>query len=46
MIRLSKRLSRHLRHAPEEIGLRLDAQGWVDLDDLLAALQVSRADVM
>lgn len=46
MIRLSKRLSRHLRHAPEEIGLRLDAAGWVDLDELLAALRVSRAEVM
>jgi putative RNA 2'-phosphotransferase len=46
MIRLSKRLSRHLRHAPEEIGLRLDPAGWVDLDDLLAALRVSRAEVL
>lgn len=35
---LSKRLSRHLRHAPQEIGLHLDAAGWVDVDDLLAAL--------
>ncbi|HEX6341700.1 RNA 2'-phosphotransferase [Umezawaea sp.] len=38
VIRLSKRLSKHLRHSPEAIGLRLDAAGWVDIDDLLAAL--------
>ena len=38
IIRLSKRLSKHLRHSPEAIGLRLDPAGWVDVDDLLAAL--------
>jgi putative RNA 2'-phosphotransferase len=38
VIRLSKRLSKHLRHSPEAIGLRLDAAGWVDIDDLLTAL--------
>lgn len=37
-IRLSKRLSRHLRHAPHEIGLHLDPAGWVDIGVLLAAL--------
>lgn len=36
--RISKRLSRHLRHAPGEIGLQLDPAGWVAVDDLLAAL--------
>jgi putative RNA 2'-phosphotransferase len=46
LVRLSKRMSRHLRHAPEEIGLRLDPAGWVDVDDLLAALGVSRADLV
>jgi putative RNA 2'-phosphotransferase len=34
----SKRLSYVLRHAPASIGLSLDAAGWVDVDDLLAAL--------
>ncbi|MFC4949595.1 RNA 2'-phosphotransferase [Pseudonocardia sp. GCM10023141] len=44
--RLSKRLSLHLRHAPEKIGLQLDAGGWVDVDVLLAALGgVTRADL-
>ena len=32
----SKFLSYVLRHAPESIGLTLDAQGWADIDDLLA----------
>ncbi|GAA1771546.1 RNA 2'-phosphotransferase [Nostocoides vanveenii] len=50
MVRLSKRLSRLLRHQPERIGLTLDAGGWVAIDDLLAALnasgtQVTRADL-
>ncbi|MFJ4656496.1 RNA 2'-phosphotransferase [Nocardia sp. NPDC088792] len=36
LIKTSKRLSRHLRHAPEEIGLRLDPAGWVAVADLLA----------
>ena len=44
-VRLSKRLSRALRHDPGRVGLTLDAQGWVSLDALCAALQVSRADV-
>ncbi|MET1076172.1 MAG: RNA 2'-phosphotransferase, partial [Umezawaea sp.] len=38
MIRLSKRLSKSLRHSPEAIGLRLDPAGWVDIDVLLKAL--------
>ncbi len=37
-IRLSKRLSYHLRHHPEEIGLALGPGGWVDVGELLAAL--------
>lgn len=45
MIRLSKRLSRHLRHAPEEIGLQLSPDGWADVTTLLAALRISRADL-
>ncbi|GAA4504716.1 RNA 2'-phosphotransferase [Hymenobacter ginsengisoli] len=35
--RLSKFLSRHLRHAPAAIGLHLDPSGWVPVADLLAA---------
>jgi putative RNA 2'-phosphotransferase len=33
---ISKFLSYVLRHAPESIGLDLDANGWADVDDLLA----------
>ncbi|MFJ2824899.1 RNA 2'-phosphotransferase [Streptomyces toxytricini] len=36
-VKVSKYMSKHLRHQPERIGLRLDAQGWVEIDDLLAA---------
>jgi putative RNA 2'-phosphotransferase len=41
-VRLSKRLSRHLRHAPEEIGIRLSADGWTDVAPLLKALRITR----
>lgn len=36
--RISKRLSLHLRHAPDAIGITLDANGWVGVDELLTAL--------
>jgi putative RNA 2'-phosphotransferase len=50
MEEISKRLSYHLRHAPERIGLELDDGGWVDVNVLLAALAahgpaVSRAEL-
>ncbi|MFI6318461.1 RNA 2'-phosphotransferase [Nonomuraea sp. NPDC050556] len=37
MVRVSKYLARHLRHAPEEIGISLDQHGWVEIDDLVRA---------
>lgn len=37
-VALSKRLSYHLPHAPERIGIELAEGGWVDVDVLLAAL--------
>jgi putative RNA 2'-phosphotransferase len=37
LVRMSKFVSKVLRHAPESVGLRLDEAGWVDVDDLLAA---------
>jgi putative RNA 2'-phosphotransferase len=37
LIRISKFLAKHLRHAPEALGLTLQAGGWVSVDDLLAA---------
>lgn len=39
LIRVSKRLSRHLRHAPGDIGITLTPDGWVDVGTLLAALR-------
>jgi putative RNA 2'-phosphotransferase len=44
-VRRSKRLSRVLRHAPGSVGLTLDAAGWVDVEDLLAALGWSRGEL-
>ncbi|WP_159945083.1 MULTISPECIES: RNA 2'-phosphotransferase [unclassified Nocardiopsis] len=39
LVRASKFLARVLRHDPGRAGLRLDPQGWVDVDDLLAGCQ-------
>ncbi|CAM5507282.1 putative RNA 2'-phosphotransferase [Streptomyces avidinii] len=36
-VKVSKYVSKHLRHQPERIGLVLDPQGWVEIDDLLGA---------
>ncbi|MHB9760006.1 RNA 2'-phosphotransferase [Streptomyces sp. BYX5S] len=36
-VRVSKYLSKHLRHQPERIGLTLDEAGWVEIDALLDA---------
>ncbi|SFE29387.1 putative RNA 2'-phosphotransferase [Actinopolyspora alba] len=38
IVRVSKRLALYLRHAPDRIGIRLDADGWVSVDELLSAL--------
>ena len=37
LISISKFLSLVLRHRPEKIGIRLDDEGWVQIDTLLAA---------
>jgi putative RNA 2'-phosphotransferase len=36
-MRVSKYLSKHLRHQPEQLGLSLVPGGWVSVADLLAA---------
>lgn len=36
LVRTSKFLSLVLRHEPEKIGLQLDPQGWVPIDELLS----------
>ncbi|WP_330338959.1 RNA 2'-phosphotransferase [Streptomyces sp. NBC_00557] len=37
LVKVSKYLSRHLRHQPERIGLSLGPGGWVEIDTLIAA---------
>ncbi|MFB6873157.1 RNA 2'-phosphotransferase [Streptomyces sp. NPDC056323] len=37
-VKVSKYLSKHLRHQPERIGITLDANGWVPIDALLRAM--------
>ena len=37
LVKISKYLSKHLRHTPEQIGLQLAPGGWVAVDQLLAA---------
>jgi putative RNA 2'-phosphotransferase len=39
MVTVSKYLAKHLRHAPDALGLTLQPSGWVSVDDLLAASQ-------
>lgn len=44
-VALSKRLAYVLRHRPDTVGLELDQGGWADVDDLVAALGVTRDQV-
>lgn len=37
LLRISKYLSKHLRHDPQRLGLQLAPGGWVAVDELLAA---------
>jgi putative RNA 2'-phosphotransferase len=37
LVRVSKFLSKYLRHEPEGLGLSLSVGGWVNVDELLAA---------
>ncbi|MEU0146557.1 RNA 2'-phosphotransferase [Streptomyces sp. NPDC006288] len=36
-VKVSKYLSKHLRHEPDRIGITLDPHGWVPVDELLRA---------
>jgi putative RNA 2'-phosphotransferase len=44
-VAVSKRLSYVLRHNPASVGLRLDPHGWAWVDEVLAALELSRAEL-
>ena len=41
LVKISKYLSKHLRHQPERLGLRLAPGGWVDVELLLASCRKS-----
>lgn len=43
LVQISKRMSWALRHDPVKAGLTLDAEGWVPVVDVLAALGLSRS---
>ncbi len=50
LIKISKYLSKHLRHQPERLGLQLAPGGWVPVADLLRAcarhgIAISRAEL-
>ena len=45
MTRISKFLSKHLRHAPADLGLTLQAGGWVAVADLLAGCRRAGFDI-
>jgi putative RNA 2'-phosphotransferase len=50
LVKISKYLSKHLRHQPERLGLALAPGGWVDVEDLLASCRknnfpVTRAEL-
>lgn len=42
IVKKSKWLSKHLRHAPEQIGLTLEPGGWIAVADLLEAAHRAR----
>ncbi|WGP11362.1 RNA 2'-phosphotransferase [Streptomyces sp. SH5] len=49
-VKVSKYLSKHLRHQPERIGITLDDHGWVGIETLLSAaashgFAISRAEL-
>lgn len=37
LVQISKYLSKHLRHKPDSLGLKLEPGGWVDVENLLTA---------
>lgn len=39
LVKISKYLSKHLRHQPQRIGLKLDKFGWTKVEELLLACQ-------
>jgi len=46
LVKISKYLSRHLRHAPDRIGIQLAPGGWVPVSELLDACQKNKFPVL
>ena len=44
LVKLSKRMSKALRHDPARVGLTLDPGGWVPVEAFLSALGIYRSD--
>lgn len=44
-VRLSKKMSLALRHNPDKFGIKLDKNGWANLDRFLKAMGMSREDL-
>jgi putative RNA 2'-phosphotransferase len=45
LVKVSKYLSRHLRHQPDRIGITLSSGGWVVVEELLAACEKNRFSI-
>jgi len=45
MTRVSKAMAKFLRHAPEEIGITLDENGWTDLETLITKMRAKGLSV-
>ena len=45
LVKISKRMSKALRHDPARLGLALDAGGWVPVEQFLTAMGITRADL-
>jgi putative RNA 2'-phosphotransferase len=45
LVKLSKRMSKALRHDPARVGLTLDPGGWVPVETFLRAMGISRPDL-
>lgn len=44
-IKISKYLSKYLRHQPESIGLQLEPGGWVNVNNLLTACEIHQFSI-
>jgi len=45
LVKLSKRMSKALRHDPARAGIVLDAAGWVPVAEILTAMRIDRGDL-